>query len=124
MKKRALCIKCYEWKSDHMDECESCHYSPVSEIDICKSRILDFPWDFQSPETGELISVGKTFEELESIRDEFSRGIKYEYSDWELQSLSQVLRAYKSTQFGFGEYAFIIGFGIMILVSIWYLFVA
>lgn len=122
MSERALCIKCYEWKKGHMEICMACRFIPQSDEDICKSRMLDQPWAFQDPTTDEIVSVGKTREELETIFSEFRSGNAYSYPEYELNALTKVFKAHKTNSLGVQEYLFLLGGILLVGLSVWLVF--
>jgi len=96
-KNKAICIRCGEWKIYHMDKCNECSFEPETEIDIAKSRILDFPWDFQSPSSDEIIETGRSIQELDKISVQIKKGIPFEFSEKEIEGIREVYVALKDT---------------------------
>lgn len=96
-KNKAICIKCGEWKISHLDKCRQCNFEPETEVDIAKSRILDFPWDFQSPSSDEVITTGRSIQELEEISSQIKIGIPFDFSEHEVEGVREVYVAIRDT---------------------------
>ncbi len=97
MANTALCIRCGSFKKSHTAACPSCSFLPASDVEIAKSRILDYPYSFARGACGEVVETGRTLTELQVIAEQIKSGKPYSFPEKELASVLEVWRQAKQT---------------------------
>jgi hypothetical protein len=89
MANAALCFRCGTFKKAASTRCPSCGFTPESDIDIVKSRILDKPYTFAVGEHGDVVETGRTQAELQAISEQIKSGFPYEFPAEEVAGVSR-----------------------------------
>ena len=92
MANRALCIRCGEFKREFLAVCLGCGFEPKDDVDVAKSRILDFPYAFADGEDGDVVETGRSVAELKLISRLIKSGTPYSFPEDELQGVLRVWR--------------------------------
>jgi len=97
MANTALCIRCGTFKKSFVAACPGCDFLPTDDVDIAKSRILDFPYYFTIGPNHDILETGRTVAELQVIAKQIKSGTTYAFQDQEVAGVLAVMQEIKQT---------------------------